>query len=339
MRTAVRLITLVLVVAANAWLSAQEAPGRAGGAPTRQEFWIQKVKTTAYVPPNKPHTKLSDLKAKYKGQASWKETVLKDGESQADYTSMAPGTKVSPRFHPATPTLFVVFEGEMRWQIENQEAFTAKRGSMVNIPSWTIFSYEIVGSVPAVFIEVNAAHFDNVFPASSPAPEALPGRVVVKTTFNERKATPYVAPNKPHFNLHDSIKTNPARPGGVQMLADHMYANANYGFADPNDPANPNRGNAARGGGAARGAGAGPARHYDPNVPSGHLHPGNAEWWIVLTGQISAKFEVGSFIGSEGDILYAPSYMLHAMANHGPGGSCRIAIGWFNPEHFDPVVE
>jgi len=31
--------------------------------------------------------------------------------------------------------------------------------------------------------------------------------------------------------------------------------------------------------------------------------------------------------------------MLHAMANYGPGGSCRIAIGWYNPEHFDPVVE
>jgi hypothetical protein len=30
--------------------------------------------------------------------------------------------------------------------------------------------------------------------------------------------------------------------------------------------------------------------------------------------------------------------MLHAMANHGPGGSCRIAIGWYNPEHFDPVA-
>ena len=76
---------------------------------------------------------------------------------------------------------------------------------------------------------------------------------MVKTTFNERRPTPYTPPNKPHFNLHDSIKANPARPGGVQMLSDHMYANANYGFANPNDPANPNRRNAAAAGrGAAR---------------------------------------------------------------------------------------
>jgi mannose-6-phosphate isomerase-like protein (cupin superfamily) len=118
------------------------------------------------------------------------------------------------------------------------------------------------------------------------------------------------------------------------VRTEHMYANANYGFADPNDPANPNRGR----GGASRGAAPPEIGTINPNVPGGHLHPDNVEWWIVLTGQISAKFEAGHFIASEGDVLYAPPYMLHAMANYGPGGSCRIAIGWYDPEHFDPVV-
>ena len=325
MSARIRSATLVVFLIASTWLGAQEAP--------KQEFWVQKLKTVAYVPPNKPHTKLSDLKAKYKNQANWKETVLKDGESQADYTSMAPGTKVSPRLHPATPTLFVVFEGEMRWRIENQEEFTAKRGSMVHVPAWTIFSYDVVGTVPAVFIEVNAAHYYPVFPATSPAPAALPGRVVTKTRFDGRTPTPYVAPNRPHFNLHDSIAAG--RGGGVFVRTGHMYANANFGFADPNDPANPNRGR----GGAARGTPPPPIATINPNVPGGHLHPDNVEWWIVLTGQISAKFEVGSFIASEGDVLYAPPTMLHAMANYGPGGSCRIAIGWYDPEHFDPVAQ
>ncbi len=319
-------VTLVVFLVASTWLGAQEAP-------KQQEFWVQKVKTVAYVPPNKPHTKLADLKAKYKNQANWKETVLKDGESQADYLSMAPGTKLSPRLHPATPTLFVVFEGEMRWRIENQEEFTAKRGSMVHVPAWTIFSYDVIGTVPAVFIEVNAAHYYPVYPATSPAPAALPGRVVTKTRFDGRTPTPYVAPNRPHFNLHDSIAAG--RGGGVFVRTGHMYANANFGFADPNDPANPNRGRGAAG----RGTPPPPIATINPNVPGGHLHPDNVEWWIVLTGQISAKFEVGHFIASEGDILYAPPTMLHAMANHGPGGSCRIAIGWYDPEHFDPVAQ
>jgi mannose-6-phosphate isomerase-like protein (cupin superfamily) len=330
MRIRVRLVALfVLVAAAGAWLGAQEQP-----APKTQEFWIQRAPGgKGYVPPNKPHTKLADVKAKHKGQSSWREAAVKDGESLADYVSMAPGAKLSPRLHPATPTLFVVFEGEMRWQIENQEAFTAKRGSMVHVPSWTIFSYEVTSTAPAVFIEVNAAHYEPVYPATSPAPAALPGRVVTKTRFNERTPTAYVAPNRPHFNLHDSIAAG--RGGGVFINTPHMYANANFGFADPNDPANPNRGRGGRGRGGPPPA---PIASINPNVPGGHLHPDNVEWWIVLTGQISAKFEAGHFIASEGDILYAPPYMLHAMANHGPGGSCRIAIGWYNPEHFDPVA-
>ena len=325
MSARVKSVTLVVFLIASTWLGAQEAP-------KQQEFWVQKVKTIAYVPPNKPHTKLADLKAKYKGQASWRETVVKDGESRADYVSMAPGTKVSPRLHPATPTLFVVFQGEIRWHIENQEEFTAKRGSMVHVPAWTIFSYDVVGTVPAVFIEVNAAHYEPVYPATSPAPAALPGRVVTKTRFDGRTPTPYAAPNRPHFNLHDSIAAG--RGGGVFVRTGHMYANANFGFADPNDPANPNRGR----GSAGRGTPPPPIATINPNVPGGHMHPDNVEWWIVLTGQISAKFEVGHFIASEGDVLYAPPYMLHAMANHGPGGSCRIAIGWYDPEHFDPVA-
>jgi mannose-6-phosphate isomerase-like protein (cupin superfamily) len=326
MRVRVRIAVMLMTVATGAWLSAQQpATGQpaAGGGAAPQHFWVQKAKG-AYTGPHKPITRLSDLKAKYKGQSEWREIVVKDGELQAEYQAVAPGTKVSPRMHPGTASFLVVFEGEMSWQIENQQPFTAKRGSIVNIPMYTIFSYEVTSSVPAVFVEMNPIHFDTIYPASEPPPAALPGREVIKAAFNGRRPAPYVGPNKPHWNLHDSIVSNPARPGGVQVLTDHLYANANYGFADPNDPANPNRGakpNAAR-----------------PAGPGGpHLHPGNAEWWIVLVGQIQGKFETGEVIGSEGDILYAPPYMLHQMSNYGPGGSCRVAIGWFNPDHFDPV--
>jgi mannose-6-phosphate isomerase-like protein (cupin superfamily) len=315
---------LLMLVTTGTWLSAQQpvagAPAGASGNPT-QEFWIQKAKGS-YEAPQNPITRLSDLKAKYKGQQAWRQIAVRDGELQAEYQSVAPGTKILPRLHPGTASFLVVFEGEMRWQIENQQPFTAKRGSIVNIPSYTIFSYDVTSSVPAVFIEVNPIHFDTIYPTSEPPPAPLPGRELIKAAFNGRRPSPYVAPNKPHWNLHDSIVANPARPGGVQVLTDHLYANANYGFADPNDPSNPNRAIAKP---AARG----------PGAP--HLHPGNAEWWIVLTGQISGKFETGEVIGSEGDILYAGPYMLHQMSNYGPGGSCRVAIGWFNPDHFDPV--
>src|SRR5687767_4928201 len=126
----VRLVAfLVLVAVAGSWLGAQEQP------PARtQEFWIQRAAGgKAMAAPNKHHHKISDVKAKHKGQPNWRETVVKDGEATAEYVSVAPGGKQSPRLHPAVPTLWVVFEGEMRWQIENQEPFTAKRGSMVHV--------------------------------------------------------------------------------------------------------------------------------------------------------------------------------------------------------------
>jgi mannose-6-phosphate isomerase-like protein (cupin superfamily) len=169
----------------------------------------------------------------------------------------------------------------------------------------------------------------------SPAPAANPGAVLTKIAFN-RQPGPYVAPNQPHFNLHDSVKANPERPGGVQIRTDHMYANANYGFADPNDPLNPNRGNpeAGRGGRGGQAADSGP---FDPKVPFGHLHAGSAEWWIVLVGHISGKFESGEVIGAEGDLLYAPPYTWHQMANVGAGASCRLTFGAYDPVNFQVV--
>jgi mannose-6-phosphate isomerase-like protein (cupin superfamily) len=190
MNRRVRLVALfVFVAAAGAWLGAQE---QAAPRPAVQEFWVQRTPGgEKLAAPNKYHHKISDVKAKHKGQANWRETAVRDGEAIAEYVSVAPGTKLSPRLHPAVPTLFAVFEGEMRWQIENQEEFTAKRGSLVHVPAWTIFSYESTGSAPAVFIEVNVAHYEPVFPATSPAPAALPGRVVTKMHFNQRTPTPY----------------------------------------------------------------------------------------------------------------------------------------------------
>ena len=115
----VGLVALVaLVAAAGTWLGAQEQ--QTASLPRSSGSSVPRA-AKATCRPTSPITKLSDLKAKHKGQSSWRETVVKDGESIADYVSMAPGTKLSPRLHPATPTLFVVFEGEMRWQIENQE--------------------------------------------------------------------------------------------------------------------------------------------------------------------------------------------------------------------------
>jgi len=163
-------LTLSAIVLALCWgsLSAQEPPpagreGRGGRGGPPQYYWVQKTKGGVYVPPNKPLTRLADLKKKHAGQANWKELALRDKELQAEYNSAAPGTKLSTRFHAGSANIMVVFEGEMRWEIENQPSFVASRGSIVNIAPMTMYSYEVIGSSPAIWVDVNPTHVDTVY--------------------------------------------------------------------------------------------------------------------------------------------------------------------------------
>ena len=127
MRTTLAICTALVALCWGALAAQEPAPagrgGRQGGPP--QYYWVQKTKGGVYVPPNKPLTRLADLKKKHSGQANWKEMAVRDKELQAEYNSAAPGTKLSPRFHAGFSNIMVVLEGEMRWDIENQPPFTA----------------------------------------------------------------------------------------------------------------------------------------------------------------------------------------------------------------------
>ena len=89
--------------------------------------------------------------------------AVRDKELQAEYNSAAPGTKLSPRFHAGFSNIMVVFEGEMRWDIENQTPFVATRGSIVNVAPMTMYPYEVIGAKPAIWVDVNPVHVDTVY--------------------------------------------------------------------------------------------------------------------------------------------------------------------------------
>src|SRR5262245_66251653 len=61
------------------------------------------AKPNPWVAPNKPHTKLVDVLAAHKGQASWREPIVRDALLTADYVQMAPGTKGARQFQPDSP--------------------------------------------------------------------------------------------------------------------------------------------------------------------------------------------------------------------------------------------
>ena len=295
-------LNTVFVLSAACLAGIPLLPAQGGPAAS---YWVEKTRGGVYVPPNRPLTRLADLKARHAGETNWTELIMKDPEHQAEYNSAAPGTKFRRRMHPDTGNFMVVVAGEMHFDIEGQQPVTATRGSIVNIMKTTPFSYEIAGDGPALWVDVNPVNFKTMYPGNDPKPAAtIPGAAVVKVTFGNRPA-PYTAPNVPHWNLFEAAKAGP--PGGARVLQDHLFANPLYGFADPN-------------------AAAGTAS-FNPNSTFGHMHAGPAEWWIVQVGQITARFEnTGELVASEGDVLYAAPMTWHQMAFKGPGPSCRLAL-------------
>ena len=103
--------------------------------------------------------------------------IVNDDYLQAEYIQAAPGTKVGKRFHPDTRAWWVVMDGQIRFDIEGQDSFTATKGSMVQVPAQTIFSFESIGDKPSLRFEVNIAKAKTLYPQEVKPPESA-GRVI-----------------------------------------------------------------------------------------------------------------------------------------------------------------
>jgi mannose-6-phosphate isomerase-like protein (cupin superfamily) len=276
---------------------------RRGGGPAQppRQWWVAKARPGQYGT-NKPHIKLADLKARHKGQTTWTELVFSDENFHVEYNSGAPGTRISPRARVDTREFFVVIEGEMRFTLTGQEPIVATRGSIVNIPRKTVYSMEVTGTVPALWVDANQQNFKTLFPANEPAPPQMPDVTIMKVGFNLNPA-PYTGNNKPHFNLHEAEK-DPEFSGQNVVQDDHMWAQAIWGYEKNLPP-------------------------YDPG-DKGHFHVGAWEWWVIMSGQIRHNIEsVGDFTSSDGDIVSVPPSTWHATRFAGPGPSCRLAISGY----------
>ena len=295
-----RLVAIVIAINGG-FLSAQtQQPPR----PAPTTTWAPKpVKTTAYKPGLKPWTKLADVKAKHKGQASWSEVVVDDGRLVAEYVSAAPGTKVSKRFHPDTREWFAVVEGEVRVEIEGQEPFTATRGSLVNIPRQTIYSVETLGTSPSLRFTLNVSGAKTVFPreTGNEAPSVAPpaGMAWTEVRIN-RTPGRYDEFNQPHLNIHDAAAKNEKYSGGRFVRDDKSEMLVIYGHEKNMPPLDPS--------------------------DKGHFHAESAEMWLVFSGKIRYAFEGQQpFVASEGDVVYVPSNTWHATRFIGDN-ACRLSI-------------
>jgi quercetin dioxygenase-like cupin family protein len=278
------------------------AAAAAQDKPVPTAVWVPKpAALPGYTPPQRPWIKLPELKAAHRGEASWRELLVDDGRLMAEYIAAAPGTKVSPRFHPDTREWFAVVEGQVRVEIEGQAPWVATRGSLVNIPRLTVYSLETIGSSPSLRFVVNVARAKTAYLAEAepPAP-APPGMEWAAATIN-RTPGRYDEFNKPHLNIHDEAARNEKYAGGRFVRDDKSEMLVLYGHEKNLPPIDP--------------------------ADKGHFHAESAEFWLVFTGRIRYALEgQDPFIASEGDVVYVPAGTWHLTRYTGPDPSCRLSI-------------
>jgi quercetin dioxygenase-like cupin family protein len=265
--------------------------------------WAPKPTTLpGYTSPQRPHVRLSDLKAKHAKARAWSERLVDDGSLQADYIDETPGTKVPRRLHPDFRAWWVVVEGQMRVEIEGQPAFIATKGSVVQVPKQTPYTMETIGDGPSLRFAVQISQGKTLYPRDV-EPAERPGFTWVPVRIGNAGRGGYEAPNQPHLNLSEAAKA-PTYTGQPAIRDDRLLANLIYGYEKDLPPLT--------------------------STEKGHFHPDSPEFWLVMAGQIRYAFENrDAFVADAGDVAYVPQGTFHLARFSGTGPSCRLAITRF----------
>jgi mannose-6-phosphate isomerase-like protein (cupin superfamily) len=279
---------------------ATQAPARGGrGAGPEEQFVLApKVsKLNEWVAPHKPHTKLSEVLAKHKGQTDWVEPIVDDDLLHADYISMGPGKKTPRRMNADTREWWVIQDGQIRFMIDGQQPFVASKGYLVQVPYRNMYTMETVGDRPSLRFEVNIAKARKMYPMDvKPVPVAgfdfVPVRVPGKGTYAEG--------NKPFVDFNAvAAGTDKTRRF---VHDDRAVANIILGRGIPPPPL----------------------------TNKGHFHPESAEFWFILLGKIRYNIEgLKVFEADQGDIVYVPKQRFHLASFAGDADSCRLAMNGY----------
>ncbi|MEZ5404408.1 MAG: cupin domain-containing protein [Bryobacteraceae bacterium] len=270
-----------------------------------QTLWAPKGQPAVYKAPHKAHTKLKEAKAAHGGTKSWRQVVVDDGLLHSEYVQAAPGEGVKRALHPDTRSWWVVLEGEVEFDIETVAPFKAHKGSMVQVPMQTFFSWRVTGDAPAVMFETNVYGAKTLYEGDT-APPKTPGLDWIPVKMN-RRIGQWEHHNKAHTTFEEvAAKLEKGEVRGTQYIVqdDRGTANFIYGYNSKLPPLDEKN--------------------------KGHYHPESAEYWLIMKGQIRYPIEkVGVVIAEEGDVVYVPPYTWHAPRWWGEGASCRLAMNGY----------
>jgi len=260
--------------------------------------WAPVPKTpNTWIAPNKAHTKLADVLAAHKGQASWREPIVRDTLLVADYVQMAPGEKTRRQFQPDNPIWWIVQGGEVRFTIDGVDPFVATKGFLVQVPYRNVYQFETVGAAPALLFEVKVTDSPTMYPADeTPAP--VPGMEFVKVRISGKAS--YSDTVRPFLDFNGALAAG-KRVAGAFVSDPRAFANVIRGMPQENNPND-----------------------------KGHFHEVSAEFWLILEGTINYK--IGSlplFDATQGDVVFVPKQMWHRAHHGGTGYSTRLAMNGY----------
>jgi mannose-6-phosphate isomerase-like protein (cupin superfamily) len=318
MKTLIRALAISLL-AGPSFLSAQAQDNRT--------FYFPKpTARTPWTAPMKPVTRLADVRAKHKSEATWREPVIHDENSRAFLVQEPVGAKHDRKLYPDSPAWWAVIDGRIRFEVEKPdrtfETIEASKGSYVFVPERMLHSFEVIGNGPATTFEVTLASATPVYPEkpakAQPGVEYIPVRL--STGPNPLDVPdPNGKPWPIHFNVYDLAKQNAGKKSWTQEAIRKNRARGNLicGMAGSDQPVGPNN--------------------------RGHFHSDFAEFWVVMLGELRWTFEgdiPNSIVATEGDIIYAPPKTWHAPQFWGKQGlNCRLTSSTYpSANHFYDVA-
>ena len=235
---------------------------------------------------NKPVTRLPAVLAKHKGEKSWSEQVLLTPRYDARWIQAAPGDKTPVQYYGDDRVVWVVWDGEIRFNIEGQKPFVATKGFLVEVPQRVRYSMETIGNEASLRFEVTHTGILPIYSGDQPKPADKDGNHYMKVS-TPTQPDKYDEANRPYRDFFKEVVA--ADP--VANPKDHLVMGDEANMA-----------NIIRGKGVPT----------PPPSNRGHFHIGHDEFWFILEGKCDYLIEdAGQFTADTGDVVFVPPGRYH----------------------------
>ena len=251
---------------------------------------------------NKPIVRLPAVLARHKGEKRWSEQVILTKRYDAKWIVAAPGDRTPVQYYGDDRAVWVVWGGQIRFDIEGQKPFVATKGFLVQVPQRVRYSLETIGSEPSLRFEVVHAGIKPSYPADhgEAKPEQADANYIKIST--PTQPDKYDAINRPYVDFFKDVEAADPTKGPAQSRVVSDEANLVNIIRGPGVPT-------------------------PPASNRGHFHIGEEEFWFILEGKCDYLIEkVGLFTADAGDVVLVPPGRYHRASWHEGQTDTRLSF-------------